>query len=260
MGYATISYETSGEVALVTLQRPNALNAITAEMIDELLDALHEVQVSDGLRSLLLTGAGKAFCAGQDVQVLAAGSRDEIERLVMERYPELILGLQRLEKPVVAAINGVAVGSGFSLALASDIRIAAEGVSMGPGFARIGAGPDSGCIYFLPRIVGLAKAAELIFTGAIVGAPEAQAMGLVNRVVAADHLLPESLSLAQQLARGPTRAIAQAKRLLQETASAGLEQALTAEAQGQTEVLKTEDFRRGVSAFLEKRQPEFVGR
>lgn len=259
MTFETILYEVRDRVGLITLNRPDALNAVTAGMIDELLAALGQAEGDDGVRALMVTGAGRAFCAGQDVRTLSQRSQEELVDLIANRYPPLILKFWSLEKPIVAAVNGVAVGSGFNLALACDLRLAAENATFGAVFVRIGAGPDSGSAFFLPRLVGTAKAAELLFSGAIIDAAEAQRLGLVNRVVPAEKLMEEAMALAGRLAQGP-RAVGLAKRALYGSLSLDLAQALAYEAQVQAEALASEDFQEGVRAFLEKRPPQFKGR
>jgi len=258
MPFETILYEVRDKVGLITLNRPDALNAVTAGMIDELLAALSQAESDDAVRALMLTGAGRAFCAGQDVSTLAEGSKEQLVELV-NRYPPLILKFWSVEKPIVAAVNGAAVGSGFNLALACDLRIAAENATFGAVFVRIGAAPDSGAVFFLPRLVGTAKAAEMLFTGAIIDTAEAERLGIVNRVVPGDKLMEEAMALAGRLAEGP-RAIGLAKRALYKGLSLDMEKALAYEAQVQAEALETEDFQEGVRAFLEKRKPEFKGK
>ena len=260
MTYETILYEVRDGLALLTLNRPEALNAVTFGMIDELIDALGRAEADEGVRALLVTGAGRAFCAGQDLKSVTDASREDTVRLVTERYPTLILKFQSVAKPIVAAVNGVAVGSGFNLALACDIRIASDKASFGAVFVRIGLGPDSGVVYFLPRLAGTAKAAELLFTGAIIDAAEAERLGIVNRVVPAEALMEEALGFAGELATGPTRAIGIAKRGLYGSLSLDLAQSLALEGQLQTEALASSDYQEGVRAFLEKRPPQFRGR
>ena len=259
MTFETILYEVRDRVGLITLNRPDALNAVTAQMIDELMEALGQAEGDEGVRALMVTGAGRAFCAGQDVRTLSQGSKEELVDLIANRYPPLILKFWSLEKPIVAAVNGAAMGSGFNLALACDLRLAAENATFGAVFVRIGAGPDSGAAFFLPRLVGTAKAAELLFTGALIDAAEAQRLGIVNRVVPVEALLEEAVALAGRLAQGP-RAVGLAKRALYGSLSLDLAQALAYEAQVQAEALATEDFQEGVRAFLEKRPPQFKGR
>lgn len=260
MAFEAIKYEERGSVGLLTLNRPDALNAITAQMLDELLDALEQVVANPSVRALVLTGSGRAFCAGQDVRVLSQGTNEELVALLRDRYPPVLLKLYRLEKPVIAAVNGPALGSGFNLALACDLRIASERAVLGAVFVRIGAGPDTGCSYFLPRLVGMARAAELIYTGRTIDAAEADRLGLVNKVVPPEQLIEEAMVLANQLAKGPTKAIGLGKRAIHRGLELDLESVLSLETELQGQLVATEDFREGVQAFLQKRQPTFEGR
>lgn len=260
MAYEAILYEVRDEVGVITLNRPDALNAITGTMLDELRDVLERAERDEAIRTLVLTGAGRAFCAGQDVRVLAEGKPEELAALLRDKYPPVLMKLHHIEKPIIAAINGAAVGSGCNLALACDLRIASERASLGEVFVRIGAGPDTGCSYFMPRLVGLAKAAELIFTGKVLDAKEAERLGLVNRVVPQDKLVEETMGLAAQLARGATRAIGLAKLALHQGFELDLEGVLDLEAKLQSQLVRTEDFQEGVRAFFDKRQPTFKGR
>ena len=246
-------------VGLITLNRPEVLNAVTARMLEELRHTLGVAERDGAVRALVLTGAGRAFCAGQDVREVTEGRWEDLESLLREKYPAVILKLFQMEKPIVAAVNGVAAGSGCNLALACDLRVASERASFGEVFVRIGLGPDSGAAYFLPRLVGLAKAAELLFTGAIIDAQEAERRGLVNKVVPQEKVMEESLALASQLAKGPTKAIGIAKRALHQGLHMDLSAVLEMEAALQEELARTEDFREGARAFLEKRPPAFKG-
>ena len=260
MAYETITYEVREQVGLITLNRPDVMNAINEKMLEELRGALEEAEQDGSVRALVLTGAGRAFCAGQDVGIMAEGSAEGLVALLRDKYRPVFVLLHGMEKPVIGAINGVAVGSGCNLALACDLRIASERASLGEVFAHIGAGPDTGCSYFMPRLMGTAKAAELIFTGRVAGAQEAERLGLVNRVVPPDKLMDETMELALRLAKGPTRAIGLAKRALYRGLEMDLEQVLDMETELQGQLAGTEDFQEGVKAFLEKRRPTFKGR
>jgi 2-(1,2-epoxy-1,2-dihydrophenyl)acetyl-CoA isomerase len=260
MEYETILYHEQDGIGIITLNRPDALNAITGRMLDELRDSLERAEGNRDVRALLLTGAGRAFCAGQDVRTLSQGTPEELAALLRDKYPPVLLKLCSMEKPVIGAINGAAIGSGCNLALACDLRIASEQATLGEAFVRIGAGPDTGCCYFLPRLVGLAKAAELIYTGRIIGAQEAEGLGLVNQVTPPEKLMEEATALASQLSRGPTRANGLAKRALYRGLELDLSEVLNLEMELQAQLMATEDFQEGVRAFLEKRQPRFRGR
>lgn len=260
MAYEALLCNEEGGVGVITLNRPGAMNAITAGMLEELGDALEEAERDESVRALVLTGAGRAFCAGQDVGVLSEGKREDLVALLRDKYTPVLLKLYGIEKPVIAAINGAALGSGCNLALACDFRIASEQASLGEVFVSIGAGPDTGCSYFLPRLVGMARAAELIYTGRIIDAGEAERLGLVNKVVPPEKLMDDAMAFAARLAKGPTRAIGLAKRALQRGLALDLEGVLNLEIELQSELITTEDFQEGVKAFLEKRRPKFKGK
>jgi 2-(1,2-epoxy-1,2-dihydrophenyl)acetyl-CoA isomerase len=216
----------------------------------------------DGVRAVLITGAGRGFCAGADLTGGRLGSPDSgmaVRRTLQTRYAPLILGIRELEKPVVAAVNGVAAGAGMSLALAADLRVCAVSASFIQAFVRIGLVPDAGSTFFLPRLVGMAKAAELAMLGEQVSAAEALRIGLVNRVVPDETLLDEASGLASRLAAGP-RSLGLAKRALNQSLTADLRTQLGHEEDLQALAIATEDATEGVTAFLQKRPAEFHGR
>ena len=245
-------------VLVLTLNRPEKLNAITGELLDALYAALKEGEEDREVRALLLTGAGRAFSAGQDLT--AFGDRKPDYEAHLRRYNRVVEALSGLEKPLVVAVNGVAAGAGMSLALWGDLRLAAVGASFTTAFVRIGLVPDSGLSFLLPRLVGLAKAQELLLLSPRLSAEEALALGLVHRVVPAEKLMEEALSLAKELAQGPTRAYALTKKLLLETYRLSLTEALALEAVLQGQAGQTQDHEEGVRAFREKRPPRFQGR
>jgi 2-(1,2-epoxy-1,2-dihydrophenyl)acetyl-CoA isomerase len=252
--------EVGSGVATLTLNRPEALNALNRELKDALLDAVRRVGRDRAVRVVVLTGAGRAFSSGQDLRETGdSGSAPSLAVELRERYNPLILGLRRLEKPVIAAVNGVAAGAGMSLALACDLRIAAEEASFILAFGRIGLVPDSGLTWFLPRLVGAARAAELMFSTDPLSARDAVRLGLVNRVVPGPELMPEALALAARLASAAPRALALTKRALNRSQEVGLEEALEYEASLQGIAGATADHREGVAAFRDKRQPDFRG-
>ncbi|HEX8939427.1 MAG TPA: enoyl-CoA hydratase-related protein, partial [Candidatus Limnocylindrales bacterium] len=228
--FERLRYELDGPVATLTLARPSSLNALDRGLRTELLAAIGDAGRDDAVRVVILTGEGRGFCSGQDLKERFEPGTAAIAREVRDRYNPIVLGLRRLEKPVIAAVNGVAAGAGVSLALACDIRLAAETASFTLAFARIGLVPDSGASWFLPRLVGYARAAELVFTTDPVGAAEAERIGLVNRVVPPERLLDESRALARRLAAMPPRALAYAKRELERALATDLETALDYEA------------------------------
>ncbi|AEG32533.1 Enoyl-CoA hydratase/isomerase [Thermus thermophilus SG0.5JP17-16] len=245
-------------VLVLTLNRPEKLNAITGELLDALYAALKEGEEDREVRALLLTGAGRAFSAGQDLTEFGDQKPDYEAHL--RRYNRVVEAMAGLEKPLVVAVNGAAAGAGMSLALWGDLRLAAVGASFTTAFVRIGLVPDSGLSFLLPRLVGLAKAQELLLLSPRLSAEEALALGLVHRVVPAEKLMEEALSLAKELAQGPTRAYALTKKLLLETYRLSLTEALALEAVLQGQAGQTQDHEEGVRAFREKRPPRFQGR
>ena len=242
-------------VLVLTLNRPEKLNAITGELLDALYAALKEGEEDREVRALLLTGAGRAFSAGQDLTEF--GDRKPDYEAHLRRYNRVVEALSGLEKPLVVAVNGVAAGAGMSLALWGGLRLAAVGASFTTAFGRIGRVPDSGLRFLLPRLVGLAKAQELLLLSPRLSAEEALALGLVHRVVPAEKLMEEALSLAKELAQGPTRAYALTKELLLALPGMGLEDGFRVAALANAWVRETGDLKEGIRAFFEKRPPRF---
>ncbi len=257
--FSTLRYEEADRIATITLDRPDALNAFDRALKTELFAALKEAGRDRGVRVVILTGAGRAFCAGQDLRERTGEAVPSLAVELRERYNPLILAMRRLEKPIIGAINGVAAGAGASLAFACDLRIAAEGASFILAFGRVGLVPDSGATWFLPRLVGLARAAELAFTTDPLSAQEAERLGLVNRVVPGDALLEEARTLAARLASAAPLALGLTKRALNRSLEVGLEEALAYEASLQGIVGRSADHAEGVKAFLEKRPARFTG-
>ncbi|MDM7324485.1 MAG: enoyl-CoA hydratase [Thermus sp.] len=245
-------------VLLLTLNRPERLNALTGPLLDELHQALKEAQEDPGIRALLLTGAGRAFSAGQDLGEFGEEKPDYEAHL--RRYNRVVEAMAALEKPLVVAVNGPAAGAGMSLALWGDLRLASQEATFATAFLRIGLVPDSGMSFLLPRLVGITKAQELLLLSPRLSAEEALAMGLVHRVVPGERLMEEALALAKELAQGPTRAYALTRKLLLETYRLSLTEALALEAILQGEAGRTQDHEEGVRAFREKRPPRFLGR
>jgi 2-(1,2-epoxy-1,2-dihydrophenyl)acetyl-CoA isomerase len=254
---AEVETSREGAVLTITLNRPDVLNAFNTAMHGALAAALKEAREAD-VRAVVLTGAGRGFSVGQDLTEFREAPGDIGSRLRGTYHPN-IRAIRALEKPVIAAVNGVAAGAGMSFACACDIRIAADTASFIPAFINIGLIPDSGGSYFVTRILGPAKAFEWLASGRKLTAAEAQAWGLVSEVVEPGGLAARSAQLAAELAALPTRGIAMTKRLLDHAADASLEDQLEREAQLQTAATQTEDFREGVAAFLEKRPPRFRG-
>jgi 2-(1,2-epoxy-1,2-dihydrophenyl)acetyl-CoA isomerase len=245
-------------VLTITLNRPDRLNALDTATHRAFGAALKEARADD-VRAVVVTGAGRGFCVGQDLNEFRDAAHDIAEHLRQNYHPN-VLAIRRLEKPVIAAVNGPAAGAGMSLACACDIRIASDRASFVPAFVSIGLVPDSGGTFFVTRLLGYARAFEWLCSGRSLSAAEAQAWGLVSEVVPGDTLLTRASELARELATLPTRAIGMTKRLLDRAGSATLDEQLEWEAQLQAAATKSDDFREGVAAFLEKRKPSFTGR
>jgi 2-(1,2-epoxy-1,2-dihydrophenyl)acetyl-CoA isomerase len=257
--FEALRYEVADGVATITLDRADALNAFDRRLKRELLEAIRAAGRDPAVRVVILTGAGRAFSAGQDLRERQAPDAPPLATVLRDEYNPLILAMRRLEKPIVGAINGVAAGAGASIAFACDLRIAAEAASFILAFGRIGLVPDSGASWFLPRLVGPAIAAELALTGDPLAADDALRRGLVNRVVPAESLMDEARALAARLAAGAPRALALTKRALDRSQEAGLEEALANEAFLQGIAGSTRDHAEGLAAFVEKRPPRFRG-
>jgi len=255
----TVLRATADGVLTLTLNRPEALNSFNVEMKEALLAAFKDATRDRAVRVVVLTGAGRAFSAGQDLKERQAPSVADLGTELRQRYNPIVLAMRRLEKPVIGAINGVAAGAGISVALACDIRIAAENATFIEVFGRVGLVPDTGSTWFLPRLVGYAKAAEMMFTTDPVDATNAERIGLVNRVVPADRLLEVTSTLASRLAQAAPLALALAKRALNRSLESGLDEALEYEAQLQSIAGRSKDHAEGVAAFVEKRPPWFTG-
>ncbi|MBV8445002.1 MAG: enoyl-CoA hydratase/isomerase family protein [Candidatus Dormibacteraeota bacterium] len=251
--------ERRGCVLIITLNRPQVLNAITAELLDSMRVALGEAADDPQIRAVLITGAGRAFSSGQDLKSAADAGDPDVETMLREHYRPVIAAIRELPKPVLAAVNGVAAGAGFSLALAADIRIAGVSASFVQAFVRIGLVPDAGSSYFLPRIVGPARALELAMLGETIDSATAERFGLVSRVVEDAGLQEEALALATRLAAGP-RSIGLIKQEFAASLDNNLETQLAVEERLQAEATRTADFVEGVSAFLQKRPASFSGR
>jgi len=243
----------------LTLNRPEVLNAFNEQMLRELQEVLRQAEQDAAVRCVLLTGAGRGFCSGQDLRDRAGATAFSFRESLRNQYNPIMMAIRTIEKPVIAAVNGVAAGAGCSLALAADMRIASDRANFIEVFARVGLVPDSGSTYFLPRLVGLGKAFELAYTAAPVDAAEALRLGLVNRVVPHDDLIPQARVLATQLAAGPTRGYGLTKRAINYGLHATLDQALAYEAHLQEVAGRTADHREGVAAFLGKREAHFKG-
>jgi 2-(1,2-epoxy-1,2-dihydrophenyl)acetyl-CoA isomerase len=257
MTYSTIEVEKADAIARITLNLPDKLNALDLVMREELKDALAVIKKENEVKVVVITGAGKAFCAGGDIKTMGGvtppGGRDRLKNV-----QQLTRQLVELEKPIIAGVNGAATGAGFHIALACDIIIASEKAKFAESFVRIGLIPDMGGLYFLPLRVGVHKAKELMFTGRLFDAAEASSMGLLNKLVPHEALDDEVMHFARELAQGPGRSYAMIKSALN-TWPASLQTMLEIEANMQAVSFATRDFQEGYRAFLEKRKPEFTG-
>jgi enoyl-CoA hydratase/carnithine racemase len=259
---SVLLYEIRDGVATITLNRPEQRNAFTLEMLDLWTEALRDARANDAVQVVVVTGAGRAFCSGGDVGGMA--NRGELNALEHKRALELVhrvpLALDELDKPVIAAINGPAVGAGCDMALMCDLRFMADDARLSEGYVRVGLIPGDGGTYFLPRLVGTAKALELLWTGDFVDAHEALRLGIVNRVVPAEELMPTVYDFAGRLARGPSVAIRTIKRAVYQGLRMDLRTHLDLISSHMGFIRQTEDHREGARAYVEKRAPEFKGR
>lgn len=257
-----VSYEFGDGVATITLNRPDAMNSLTTSMKSALLAAVERARDDVSVRAVLLTGRGRGFCAGQDLREHA----DLLERglgladTVRQHYNPIVRALTSMEKPVVAAVNGVAAGAGAALAFACDFRVASDKAKFAMAFTGIGLAPDSGASWTLQRLIGPARARELLLLGDVVDAGRALELGLVSRVVPADEVMTVARELAVRLAQGPTRAYSATRKALDYAASHSLSEALDLEADLQEECAATADHAAATKAFLNKERPRFEGR
>ena len=259
VGYETILFEKEDGVATITLNRPQALNAFIPQMNKEVLEALKDGERDGAVRCLVITGAGRAFCAGQDLKGRTPEQKGSLGASLREKYNPMIRQIRQMEKIVVAAVNGVAAGAGCNLALSCDLRVASEEAKFIQSFVRVGLAPDSGGSFILPRLVGLSKAMELLLLGEPVDVQEAQRIGLVAKVFPAAEFLKAAKEIAQRIARAP-RGIGLIKRAVNHAVLPALESDLEYEAYLQEIAGRSADYDEGVRAFLEKRAPVFTGK
>jgi 2-(1,2-epoxy-1,2-dihydrophenyl)acetyl-CoA isomerase len=263
LAYETIDFQVEDSVAEITLNRPDRLNAWTDQLGSELREAILDDAADPSVRSVLITGAGRGFSSGADVKEMleqgARGDRPDVGTMLRERYHPIIKGIRELPKPVIAAVNGPAVGIGCSLALACDLIWAGESAIFGLAFVNIGLAPDGGSTLLVPVAVGKARALEMALLGDPVSAEEALAWGLINRVVPDADLMDDARALARRVAKGPTRSYAQSKRALNNSLMSIMDEQLDLEAEIQGEMTQSADFLEGISAFAEKREPNFKG-
>ena len=262
MAYEHILSVVDQGVAVITLNRPDVLNSLNRIMASELRTAFAAAGANREVRAVLLTGSGRAFCAGQDLAeaMPKEGPAPDLGDIVARGYNPIVRTIRQLDKPVICAVNGVAAGAGANLAFACDFVIAAADATFIQSFSKIGLVPDTGGTFFLPRLVGMARATALMMLADKLSAQDAVAMGLILRAVDSPRLLEEATTLARALATRPTRGLGLIKRALNASATNGLDEQLALEAQLQAEAGSTADYQEGVKAFLEKRTPAFVGR
>jgi enoyl-CoA hydratase/carnithine racemase len=264
MTYKCLLYEAKDGVATLTLNRPERMNALGDTLREDFLDAITRTAADPDVRVMIVTGSGKAFCAGGDVKAMNEAKETGRERPLLDKIApsrdRTLLAMRDAPQPIIAAINGAAAGAGMNLALGCDLRLASTAAKFSQAFVKRGLHPDWGGTYFLPRVVGMARAAEMIFTGEVIDAAEALKLGIVSRVVAPEELLTTVTALARRIAAGPPMAIRLAKHSLYANAERDLKAALEGETFAQNICFETEDAREGIRAFVEKRDPVFRGR
>ena len=254
-----IKFEIVDGVGKISLDRPDKYHSFVREMALQLQDKLAECDEKKEVRAILITASGKALCAGQDLAEAIDPSIPSISKIIQEHYNPIIRKIRTIEKPVVAAVNGVAAGAGASVALACDIVVATESASFIQAFSKIGLIPDSGGTFFLPRLIGMQKAAALMMTAEPISANDAKNMGMIYKVFSDDTFEIESWELVSKLAQMPTKGLGLTKRLLNASSSNNLEEQLNMEDECQVIAANTADFKEGVQAFLEKRKANFKG-
>ncbi len=256
----TVLLEKSDGVATITMNRPEVYNSFNGVLATEVKAALLDCKEDESVRAIVLTGAGKAFCAGQDLQEIIGENAPSLSSILTERLNPLVELIREIEKPIIAAVNGVAAGAGANIALVCDVTIAKESASFIQAFSKIGLIPDSGGTYFLPRLIGPQRAMALMITGDKLPATEAEKIGLIYKAVEDGAFYEEVDNFAKRLAKMPTKAIGLTKRALNYSFDNTLERQLAIEDNLQSEASLTEDFKEGVAAFVEKRHPIFKGR
>ena len=254
-----ILFEIKNQVATLTLNRPEKYHSFVREMALDLQEKLEVCKNDNNIRAIVITGSGKAFCAGQDLGEATDPNGPALQKIVNEHYNPIIRQIRNIEKPIIAAVNGVAAGAGASIALCCDIVIAKEGAVFVQAFSKIGLVPDSGATFFLPRLIGFQKATALMMNADPITATEAEKLGMIYKVVEESKFEDEIKSFSEKLAKMPTKGIGLTKKLLNQSINNSLEKQLNEEEIAQTIAGKTNDYKEGVSAFLEKRKPNFKG-
>lgn len=263
MEFQDLLYDVKDQIAVITLNRPERLNALTPAMREGILQAVTAADQDADVRVIVLTGAGRGFCSGGDVKAMnearATGVVNPLEDKIAPVRDRAVLAMRNANKPVIAAVNGPAAGAGMNIALACDIRIMSTEAKMGQTFSRRGLHPDWGGTYFLPRLIGVAKAAEMIWSGRMVSAQECLELGIVSQLSEPDDLMKDVLAMAHTFADGPPVAIRLAKRAMYRNVDSSLEEALEFETFAQNVAAATKDAKEGIAAFVEKREPVFKG-
>ena len=255
-----IQFEKIGAIGKITLNRPDKYNAFVRGMALELQKKLDECSSDETIRCIIISGSGKAFCAGQDLKEATDPNSPTIEKIVQQHYNPIIKKIREIEIPVIAAVNGVAAGAGANVALACDIVVAAKSASFIQAFSKIGLIPDSGGTYFLPRLIGIQKAAALMMTGEAVSAEKAETLGMIYAVYEDSEFETSAMKLADTISSMPTKGLGYTKKLLSQTFNNSLEEQLSLEAKTQALSASSKDHQEGIKAFMEKRTPQFTGK
>jgi enoyl-CoA hydratase/carnithine racemase len=263
--FETVIIKKEGHIATITMNRPDKMNALNTQMLREMVAAIDEIASNDDVRVVVLTGAGRVFCSGADISESGkasglSGTPVEMHHNVRNSYQKVALGLQRLDKPTIAMVNGAAVGAGCDFAFACDMRVGSEKARFRNGFVRVGLIPGGGGTWLYTRLMGLGRGLEFLFTGDFLEAEEAERIGVLNKIVPADDLERETMELAQKIANNPPLAVQMSKMMAYKALESDLEAALEQAAACQALALSSEDHREGVDAFIEKREAHFKGR